>query len=320
MFFIYSPEGRFSQTTPHIFVSIIPLDSSTVPSEPDSEFVGSVYTVVARNRQGEPADIFYKNTEITVIYDPDDVRGLNEEDFGIDYYDETEEQWTALDSKVYPAVCKVVTDADRPAAFAVSAGTAPVTAVRKIDLRKNPNKLRHLFPNTLEGLKNTPVIVLDDYNELKVVTISEFSSNSGHARYRQYFRGVPLEGYRVNVALMSDGELKIRGTLTEGIDLHIRDVTPAFDEDTALASMKSRHRQDKGITADLNYRNERSELIIYAYKENAAYLAYEVSFFAASEEAGIITRPYFIFDAKTEEILEQWDGLTPRQSGSSSLK
>ncbi|MCP4345399.1 MAG: hypothetical protein GY795_07720 [Desulfobacterales bacterium] len=98
----------------------------------------------------------------------------------------------------------------------------------------------------------------------------------------------------------------------EGIDLHIRDVTPAFDEDTALVLMKGRHKQDNGITADLNYRNERCEMIIYTDEENAAYLAYEVSFFAASEEAGIITRPYFILDAKTEEILEQWDGLTPK--------
>ncbi|MCP4348777.1 MAG: hypothetical protein GY795_25140, partial [Desulfobacterales bacterium] len=67
-----SDDGLFAVTFPpeavgeDIFVSIIPLDSSTVPSKPDSEFVGSVYVIVARNGQGEPADIFYKNTEITV--------------------------------------------------------------------------------------------------------------------------------------------------------------------------------------------------------------------------------------------------------------
>ncbi len=95
----------------------------------------------------------------------------------------------------------------------------------------------------------------------------------------------------------------------EGIDLYIRDVTPAFDADTALDSMKIRHGQDNGITADLICRSENSELVIYADKENKAFLAYEVSFFTASQEAGIITHPYFILDAKTEEILEQWEGL-----------
>ncbi len=312
---VVSYDGLFSVTFPQgsvyedLHISVIPLDSSVLPSKPDSEFVGNAYVIVAKNEQGEIADKFNELTEITIIYDPDDVKGLNEEDFEIDYYDEAEEQWITLDSRVYPAVCKVMTAADRPANFAISAGTAPGTAVRKIDLRKNPNKLRHLIPNTLEALKNTPVIVLDDQNELRVVSITEDSSNSAYVRYRQYFRGVPLEGYRVTVALMSDGELTIRGTLMEGIDLYIRDVTPAFDADTALDSMKSRHKHDNGITADLIYRNENSELIIYTDKENAAFLAYEVSFYARSREAGIMTRPYFILDAKTEEILEQWEGL-----------
>ncbi|MCP4352551.1 MAG: hypothetical protein GY795_44395, partial [Desulfobacterales bacterium] len=271
------PQGSVHE---NVFITIFPLVGCTIPFKSDFEFISTVYKIIAENEQGQLVNNFNKDIEITIKYDPDAIRGLNEENFEIDYYDETENQWITLTSKINLVNYTLTTTTDYPGEFAILAGTAPETAVRKIDLRKNPNKLRHLFPNTMEDLKNNPVIVLDDYNELKIVSITEDSSDSGYVKYRQYFRGVPLQGFQVTVALMSDGELKIRGFLMEGIDLHIRDVTPALDEDTALVSMKSRHRQDNGITADLNYRNERCELIIYTDEENAAYLTYEVSFFA----------------------------------------
>ncbi len=177
------PQGAVNED---LFISIIPLESSVLTSKPDFEFIGNAYNIIAKNKQGQIVNnYFHKNAEIAVIYHPDDVRGLTEEDFGIDYYDKAEDQWITMDSRVYPAVCKLTTTAGHPVEFAILAGTAPGTALRKIDLGVNPNKLRNLIPDTSEGMKNTPVIVLDDQNELKLNGITEDGSNIGFIHYRQ---------------------------------------------------------------------------------------------------------------------------------------
>ncbi len=72
------------------------MDSSVVPSKPDFEFISTAYEIIAENEQGQIVNNFNELIEITIKYDPDAVKGLNEEDFEIDYYDEAEDQWTTL--------------------------------------------------------------------------------------------------------------------------------------------------------------------------------------------------------------------------------
>jgi Zn-dependent metalloprotease len=98
------------------------------------------------------------------------------------------------------------------------------------------------------------------------------------------------------------------GNVIHGLETTNLNTTPAFSADEALVSAKQiRFANHRGPA--MNYKNEKSDLVIYV-KDGKTSLAYDVSFFADSERGGNPTRPYYLIDAHTGEVLFHYEGLT----------
>jgi Zn-dependent metalloprotease len=139
-----------------------------------------------------------------------------------------------------------------------------------------------------------------------------------HSRYQQLYRGIPVWGEHIVVTQNARHEvMRLHGTMVTDIERDIANLTPAFDTHAALAFAKQIHRgkfvESQGISPEearaLLYNNEMSALVIFIHN-GMAKLSYAVSFFADIEGGGHPTRPSFLIDAHTKEILYEFDGLT----------
>jgi Zn-dependent metalloprotease len=135
-----------------------------------------------------------------------------------------------------------------------------------------------------------------------------------HSRYRQFYQGIPVWGEQVVVTQTAGNDVvRLHGTLITGIADDVVDLTPAFDAETALTAMQARHQRQFAVThgvatAAWSYQNARSDLVIYVH-EGKARLSYAVSFFADVPGGGHPSRPTFIVDAHTQDVLYEFEGL-----------
>ncbi len=144
---------------------------------------------------------------------------------------------------------------------------------------------------------------------LEVVRAYSDDRGGNVTRYRQKFRGVPVWGEQIVVSKDRTGKITtLHGRRVAGIGGELRELRPAFSDEQALGSMQERVRSRMGITEPV-YANQRSELVIYI-DNNVPKLSYAVSFFADSPSGGIPTRPTFILDAVSGEIIHEFEGLT----------
>jgi vibriolysin len=131
-------------------------------------------------------------------------------------------------------------------------------------------------------------------------------------RYQQTHMGVPVYGRHIIVSTTDKGISALHGHAVYGLDQEISSVAAGMTAAQALASVKG------GGIAEGNgrylYRNESSELVIYA-EGPTAKLAYSVSYFKDKRTGGEPSRPYFVLDANTGEILFQYEGLTTADVG-----
>jgi len=118
-------------------------------------------------------------------------------------------------------------------------------------------------------------------------------------RYRQYYKGVRVWGEAITET--SGPQPRRSGRMLVGIEQDLaRDATPTLTPEQAL-------QQAKGLVAGaLPPSNERSELVVRRNEQGQAQLAYVVSFFLAGAAP---SRPHFIIEANTGELLQRWEGL-----------
>ncbi|ACY18783.1 peptidase M4 thermolysin [Haliangium ochraceum DSM 14365] len=193
---------------------------------------------------------------------------------------------------------------DKVASTAV-AGDSELT---RINLRDQPA----LWANVAQqGLSNR---AFGQSSEVGFQTLRELTEPSGmvHTRTQQTYRGIPVWGEQLITSRDASGQLvRMHGNLIQGMGKI--DTVPTLTAMDALAQMKSQHELSIASSARV-YENESSELVIYADKD-AARLAYDVSFFSDSRKGGEPTRPTFLVDAKTGEVLFQYEGLTTNLIG-----
>lgn len=143
---------------------------------------------------------------------------------------------------------------------------------------------------------------------LEVLRSYDQGADGKVTRYRQTFRGVPVWGEQVIVGRDGAGGIKsLNGRLVIGLAAEMRQLQPGFDEKEALSRMQAKVQATFSTPAD--FANERSELVIYV-DDGTPILSYAVSFFADSENGGTPTRPTYIIDAITGDILLEYEGLT----------
>ncbi|WP_461482674.1 M4 family metallopeptidase [Porticoccus sp.] len=127
-------------------------------------------------------------------------------------------------------------------------------------------------------------------------------------RYRQTFRGVPVWGEQIVVGREGTGKVKsIHGRSVSGLAVELKQLQPAFSDEDALSAMQDRVRLGFGNNEPV-YANEKSELVIYL-DDGTPRLSYAVSFFVDTETGGQPTRPTFIVDAISGDVLHEFDGL-----------
>ncbi|MBU2713221.1 M4 family metallopeptidase [Zooshikella harenae] len=156
--------------------------------------------------------------------------------------------------------------------------------------------------------------ILQLSSEKDVVVIRSISTadHQQKHRYQQYYEGVPVYGYSFVASESSAGLFSdFSGELLVALDEHNLEVTPGLTEEQALhvAVEQSGHT---GLVQDKIEHNNK-KLWIYAEDVTNPRLVYEVSYFTHTA-SGEPTRPFFIIDAHTGEVLDHWEGINHQQA------
>lgn len=145
-----------------------------------------------------------------------------------------------------------------------------------------------------------------------------------HIRYNQTYQGIPVYGYQViehryqPTAMGSALPLKpFTGTLVEGLDKDLpKQLVAATDPQNTLEKLKAEYSGEQSYAAEaLVFENETARTVIFVDDKNVAHMAHEVNFFVDTKEGGKPSRPHYIVDAQTSEVLQQWEGLAHERIG-----
>jgi len=160
-----------------------------------------------------------------------------------------------------------------------------------------------------------------------------------HTRYKQMYKNIPVFAKELILHEDQNGRiLNINGSIVKGIEQDLNPnvpLVPALSPTEALEhakrvlgqgslSKRQRHsvRESEPKTesttptsGQFNFRNEQSELNIYADGSDKPRLVYYVNFLAEPIEGGEPTRPFLLIDAMTGQTVKQWDGLTHQAIG-----
>ncbi|MCF7493521.1 M4 family metallopeptidase [Vibrio sp. L5-1] len=176
-----------------------------------------------------------------------------------------------------------------PIAFTSQA--ANVVDYSKVDLSKVLN-------NTKQGLTVAS-------EPLSYQDISRVNTNTTTLlRKKQIHYGIPVYGQSVVVDLSKQGVAKaVDGQVLTGIESDIGSTLPMINAKQAVDIAKSQH---KGIAA-ATIRDPHTELVIWLDDQQSARLIYKIDFLQTKGMAP--SRPITLVDAKSGELLEQWEGI-----------
>lgn len=179
-------------------------------------------------------------------------------------------------------------------------------AADRQDLGKDRQALQRI--NTSANLN--AAFGLSRQETLVVSTTRADTRGVTHTRFRQMYQGVPVWGERVIIGRDQSGRATyVRGRLIRDLDQENIDTTPELDATRVLDTVKSTVQGRRSSVALLQFRNESTELVIYL-DGNRPKLAYAVSLFADTPDGGHPTRPTFLIDARSGQILFEYEGLT----------
>ncbi|GAC1029899.1 M4 family elastase LasB [Pseudomonas sp. No.21] len=138
-----------------------------------------------------------------------------------------------------------------------------------------------------------------DAEELDKGTSAKLPNGTQVTRYQQYYKGVRVWGEAITET--RNGSTKRSGRMLVGIEQDlVRDATPTLTKEQALQQAKALVQSSQPLS------NEQSELVVRLNEQKQAQLAYVVSFFVGGEQP---SRPHFMIEANTGEVLQRWEGL-----------
>jgi len=175
--------------------------------------------------------------------------------------------------------------------------------------------------NDLVGL-----LGLDQATGFDVETIRhDERSNQTHLRIRQLHNGTPLWGHRMVITLDANDQIqRWHGSAVREVqeDVGVRRTGPSPQAAFLAAQQADRAEAAEAQGLSLQdsgrafvYENESTQLKVYLDEDNKASYAYVVSFFRDLPDGGHPSRPTFILDAETGEIIERFDALTHQDMG-----
>ncbi|OOE82152.1 hemagglutinin [Salinivibrio sp. PR6] len=141
------------------------------------------------------------------------------------------------------------------------------------------------------------------FKEVKRVTLP---NGKVKVRYQQTYQGVPVIDTAV-VATEKQGQRSdVYGTMAQGVANDITSISPALNSQAALEAAKAAFTQNQQTITSAPFENENTRLVVKLDDEQKAQLVYIVDFFIAGDDP---SRPFYMIDADTGEILKHWDGI-----------
>ncbi|HBO5643904.1 M4 family elastase LasB [Pseudomonas aeruginosa] len=191
--------------------------------------------------------------------------------------------------------------------FVAIMGVSPAAfAADLIDVSKLPSKAAQGAPGpvTLQA-----AVGAGGADELKAIRSTTLPNGKHVTRYEQFHNGVRVVGEAItevkgpgkSVAAQRSGHF----VANIAADLP-GSTTAAVSAEQVLAQAKSLKAQGRKTE------NDKVELVIRLGENNIAQLVYNVSYLIPGEG---LSRPHFVIDAKTGEVLDQWEGLAHAEAG-----
>jgi len=193
--------------------------------------------------------------------------------------------------------------------------TATVNAADREPTRNNYPKTSHISKNASLNAKDRVAqnLGLSDKEAVKVRRTYVAANGDVTTRYRQMYRGIPVIGDDIIISHRKDKTFKrAHGFVLRGIANDLVDVIPTVSKNKAVQIAKGLSASggdSDGASSpaqSITYENEKSQLAIWQNKNGEAKLVYEISFMQYAETP---SRPYYIIDAKTGEVLKYLDNL-----------
>jgi vibriolysin len=185
-------------------------------------------------------------------------------------------------------------------------GIGYANAADLVDVRRQP-QINQQVENS-QSLR--AAFGLSQEGDFEIATADIDQLGGSHVRYRQTFRGVPVWGEAIAISRDSLGRVQnVRGRLVRDLARDLTNTIPTLTADSALDTMKALAQSRRANTAARTYENESAELVIYLDGQSPR-LAFAVSFFSDVVGGGEPSRPNFIVDAHTGEVIFEYEGLT----------
>ncbi|WP_256078815.1 M4 family metallopeptidase [Massilia sp. YIM B04103] len=183
-------------------------------------------------------------------------------------------------------------------------GTTGVQAASRIDIDTIVSKYDAMLA------KGTPSIAEKlglNNGDLKAVHSQTLPNGKIITKYQQLYRGIPvLNSNVVEYRENSKATSSLSGTLIQDIASDVRAATPQLSSPAILNLAKSK-------VAKSQLEEEQAQLYVHLDDSQSARLVYLVSFFMPNGKQP--SRPFFLMDANTGEVLQQWDGLAQVKAG-----
>lgn len=173
-------------------------------------------------------------------------------------------------------------------------------------LEPNHGRVVSLEKQNLAATQNVAkALELKPGNNVQKLKANQDKNGDVHVRYQQTYKGIPIWGKQIVLHRDKQGKIKrFGGTLVHDIGQDISNTTPQL----SLERIRSKV-QKPYLDVGYHIEDQQQGLRIYIDDKDVAHLAYEIQFFADSEQAVNPTRPTYLVDAKSGEVLLQYEGL-----------
>ncbi|MEN9865018.1 MAG: hypothetical protein RL748_608, partial [Pseudomonadota bacterium] len=185
------------------------------------------------------------------------------------------------------------------ALIAVSFGATSAIAAERVNLEKHASKALTANASLHQHLGLGA-------NDLHAERNHKFANGSAVTRHVQMHQGVPVWNEVVVEHRDLTGAARVTGNLLRNLSNDLPSVKPVLSKADALAKAKT-------LAQIFNTENDHAKLYVKQNAAGVAHLVYVVSFNGV--DTATPTRPFYMLDANTGAVIEQWNGIHTALTG-----
>ncbi|MDE1461945.1 M4 family metallopeptidase [Spartinivicinus poritis] len=175
-------------------------------------------------------------------------------------------------------------------------------AIEKVDLT---NFELNKAINLSQSQQITTILGMSNNERVELVNQVLLKSGKSISRFQQQYHNIPIWGLTLTLIRSANGAYeRFSGFQVIGLDDLSLSLRPNLDE----SQIKFIAKQYMGVShlSALKLENQQQALFIYL-EDDEPKLVYEVSYY--TDALGFPSRPFFIIDAHTGEVIDHWEGL-----------